>query len=992
LLKELLNLTEFFDLDINYVYDNINLIFYRTGKQYGGNSNEIKLPKDFRELFYLAGLFIGDGSFKKFIVGKKELGKRFIEICNNLGTEPILVNRKDRTPELHTNLTLVHILNSLFDYPLKQKSRNVKISKFVFNSPNEYVAQLVRGYFDCDGCIEKSRRAFTLSSASNQMIEDLHLLLLRFGCISIKEKDNTITISGNSAKRFMESIGFYLKEKTKKAEILIKKIKGSFVCDSVCVGNQVMFVKNAVKNKLTTGDLAYIQVKKIEQINEEEVYDFTIPDNHNFVAEGMVIHNTALTDNLLAASGFMSVAAAGNLEKGMATWQHADEQERLLTVDAANTSMTHEFEGRDYLINLIDTPGHVDFGGDVTRAMRAIDGTIVLVCAVEGMMPQTEIVVRQALKERVKPVLFINKVDRLINELKLTPEQIQKRIAEIVVQFNQLIEEKADKDFKEKWKVDASKGSVSFGSARENWALSVPYMKKKGVTFADIVKLYSNEMTPEQRKEWVWKNAPVFEVMLDMVIKHLPNPIESQKYRIPKIWKGDIATPFGQDLINCNPNGQPAFIITKITIDPRFGREISAGRLYSGTLREGMEVYLNNAKQTQKISQVYMYAGIKPESVEEVQAGNVLALGGISGYAGETITVGPVESGFEDLKHIFEPVITKSIEPTKMADLSKLVEVLRKVNKEDPSIQIEINEETGENLIHGMGELHLEIIENRIKTEKGLEIKTSAPIVVYRESITKKSAEFEGKSPNKHNKFYIIVEPLEEEIHQAIRKGELSEGRIKSKDKAVWDKFVELGVDAKEARRYRDIKRGCVLIDNTRGIVHIGEVIEMIMDAFDQVMNEGPLAREPGYKIKVRLMDCKLHEDAIHRGPAQVLPAVREAIKNAIINAGAVIFEPLQTLQIECPSEYMGDISKLVQNKRGQLLELEQESVSVTIRAKLPVAEMIGLSSDLRSATSGRGSQCLVDQTFERLPTDLQNKIKKQIRERKGLNVDEVIV
>src|SRR3989339_720051 len=149
---------------------------------------------------------------------------------------------------------------------------------------------------------------------------------------------------------------------------------------------------------------------------------------------------TAFTDNLLAASGLMAEKFAGDLDKGMVTWQHADEQERLLTVDAANVSMVHEYHGEEYLINLIDTPGHVDFSGNVTRAMRAIDGTIVLVCASEGIMPQTETVLKQALRERVKPILFINKVDRLIKELKMTPEQMQERFIKIFHDFNKLID------------------------------------------------------------------------------------------------------------------------------------------------------------------------------------------------------------------------------------------------------------------------------------------------------------------------------------------------------------------------------------------------------------------------------------------------------------------------------------------------------------------------------------------------------------------------
>ena len=413
------------------------------------------------------------------------------------------------------------------------------------------------------------------------------------------------------------------------------------------------------------------------------------PERIRNICTSAHIHHgkTALTDNLLAASGYMSKTAAGSLEKGMATWQHKDEQERLLTVDAANVSMTHEYEKQKFLINMIDTPGHVDFGGNVTRAMRAIDGTLVLVCAVESIMPQTETVVRQALRERVKPVLFINKVDRLITELKFTPDQMQERFKKIILDFNRLVDRFAEDEFKEQWKVNINDGSVVFGSARENWALSIPFMKKKNVTFKDIYNLYAGEMSDDERQEWTWVNAPLYEAVLDMITKHLPSPTEAQKYRIPKIWKGDPESSLGKSLLNCNNEGPIAFVITRITIDPKFGRELSAGRLFSGTIKEGDKVYLNQAKQYQTASQVFMFNGIRPEQVSEATAGNVLALGGVSGYAGETITLEP-EHMFEELTHIFEPVITKSIEATKPSDLPKLIEVLRKVAKEDPSIKI----------------------------------------------------------------------------------------------------------------------------------------------------------------------------------------------------------------------------------------------------------------------------------------------------------------
>ncbi len=711
-------------------------------------------------------------------------------------------------------------------------------------------------------------------------------------------------------------------------------------------------------------------------------------ENIRNIATSAHIHHgkTALTDNLLAAAGLMAEKLAGELEGGMATWQHADEQERLLTVDAANVSMVHEFDKEEYLINLIDTPGHVDFSGNVTRAMRAIDGTIVLVCAVEGIMPQTETVIKQALRERVKPVLFINKTDRLIKELKLGPEEMQKKFVKIIDDFNLLIEQIAEKEYREKWKVSVADGSVAFGSARDNWAMSIPYMKKKAVSFKDIIDIYSKKK--DDREKWVWENAPVHEVLLDMVIKHLPNPIEAQKYRIPKIWHGDVKSDFGKGLVDCDPKAEPAFVITNIVIDPRSGKEICAGRLFSGSLKTGMEVYLNTDKKKEKIQQILVYNGIRPEQVEEVPAGNVLAISGIVSEAGETITAKP-EEAFENIKHIFEPVITKSISVPKPQDLPKLIEVLKKVGKEDPTLKIEINEETGENLMSGMGELHLEIIENRIKTEKGVEVKTSEPIVVYRETVMKKGRTGEGKSPNKHNMFFIEVEPLEDEVYKAMKKGEIYEGRRKKKDEELWKKLNECGVSNDEARKYKHVYKQCAFLDKTKGEVHIGEVLDMVMDGFEQVIDAGVLTREPCMKLKVCLVDIKLHEDAIHRGPAQVYPAMRDAIRMSINSATPVLFEPVQTLLVEGPLEFMGDLTKLFQGKRGQIINVEQKTGHFSMRIKLPVAEMIGLASDVRSATEGRGTFSMVDQTFERVPANIQPEVIKRLRDRKGLKENE---
>ena len=692
---------------------------------------------------------------------------------------------------------------------------------------------------------------------------------------------------------------------------------------------------------------------------------------------------TTLSDNLLYGAGMLSEETAG---KQLALDFHEDEATRGITIDSASVSMIHNVEGEDYLINLIDTPGHVDFGGDVTRAMRAVDGCVILACAVEGVMPQTETVVRQALKELVKPVLFINKVDRLIKEVKLTPEEMEKKFMAIIDHVNTLIYDIAPKGYKNKWGVSVAEGTVAFGSAFHNWALSFPYMKEKGIKFKDIIEAYqgTDEEIQKNTRELARK-APLHEVLLDISIKHHPNPLEAQKYRVPKIWHGDLESDTGKSLLNCDSKGNVAFVPIKIVVDKHAG-EVAGGRLFSGTIKQGDEVYMNMAKRNVRIQQVSVYKGSQRVIVDEVKAGNVIGVVGLKNvFVGETVSKNPIEP-FEAIKHLFEPVVTKSIEATKAADLPKLVEVLKQIGKEDPSIKIEINEQTGESLMSGMGELHLEIIENRIKTEKGLEVKTSAPIVVYREHVLKESDALEGRSPNKHNSFYLKVEPLENEIYEAIKSGDIPEKRIKKKDAGVAETLSELGWDGNTIRNVRSIYKGNMFLDETRGEVHIQEVIEMILDAFEMVMDQGPIAREPCMKLKVSLIDIRLHEDAIHRGPAQVYPAVREGITGAFKKANPTLLEPLQVNVIEMPDRFLGAVTKLVGSKRGQMMDVNQEGSTAKMKAKLPVAEMIGWSNDLRSATEGRGISSILDQEFEKVPNSIEPDVIRKIRSRKGLS------
>ena len=688
---------------------------------------------------------------------------------------------------------------------------------------------------------------------------------------------------------------------------------------------------------------------------------------------------TTLSDNLLAGAGLMSEDLAG---KQLVLDFDEQEQARGITIDAANISMVHEFEEKSYLINLIDTPGHVDFGGDVTRAMRAIDGCIIVVCAVEGVMPQTETVVRQALKERVKPVLFINKVDRLIKELKLSPDEMQQRFMKIITHVNKLIRQMAPPEFKEEWQVNVNDGSVAFGSAYWNWAISVPYMKETGLTFKDII-----EYTEKGNVKELAKKTQIHQIILDMVVDHLPNPLVAQRYRIEKIWRGDSESDVANQMKTVDRSGQLAMVVTKIIVDKHAG-EVATGRIFSGTAKTGDEVWIVGAKSKRRIVQAGVYMGPDRKNMEEVPAGNIAALTGLrEAIAGETVCSGvePI-APFEAIKHYSEPVVTVAVEPVNTRDLAKLIEVMRQVSKEDPTIQVKIDEETGEYLMSGMGELHLDVVGYRITHSKGVEINMSEPIVVYRESVQGTSPDVEGKSPNKHNKFYLHVEPLEDSIYQAIKDGTIPEGRVRGKELQM--QMREVGMERNEARSIVDIYQGNVLINMAKGVVHIGEVIELIIEAFHSVIDKGPLAEEPMMKVKVIMTDMKLHEDSIHRGPAQVIPAVRHALLGSSLIAQDALFEPLQKLWVQAPHEYMGAITREIQGRRGQILDMNQEGELINIESKVPVAEMFGFSGEIRSATEGRALWSTEVMGFELLPESMQKEIVLDIRKRKGLKVE----
>ncbi len=707
----------------------------------------------------------------------------------------------------------------------------------------------------------------------------------------------------------------------------------------------------------------------------------TLMDKPEFIRNiGTVAHidhgKTTFSDNLLAGAGMISKELAG--EQLFMDFDE-EEQKRGITIDAATVSMVHEFEGKEYLINLIDTPGHVDFGGDVTRAMRAVDGAIVLVDAVEGAMPQTETVLRQALRENVTPILFINKVDRLINELKLTPQDMQMRLGSVIDKVNKLIKGMKPEKYDE-LRLDPAIGKVAFGSALNNWAISVPFMKKTGIGFKEVI-----EYCQADKQQELAEKAPLGIVMNDMIIRFLPNPIQAQKERIKVIWHGDKESEIGKSMINVDPNGKVALMITDITTDPHAG-EVASGRLFSGTIERGKELYISGMPNPNRVQSVGLFMGPERIEVEKVTAGNIVALTGLSdAIVGSTASTDKNMTPFESIRHVSEPVMTVAVEAKHMKDLPKLVEVLRQVAKEDPTLKVMINAETGEHLLAGMGELHLEIVAHRIQRDKHVEITTSKPIVVYRETVTTHAGPVEGKSPNRHNRFYMEVEPLSSAVIELIKNNEIS---MRQQEVERRDIMLKAGMTKDEAKGITHIYETNVFIDMTKGIQYLHETMELVLEGFEEVMKAGPMSREPVMGVKVKLMDAKLHEDAIHRGPAQVIPASRQAIQAAMLMAGATLLEPFQKVFIHVPQEQMGGAMREIQGRRGAILDMKSEGDTTIIEAKAPVAQLFGFSGDIRSATEGRALWSTEFAGFEPVPGNMLNEVVMSIRQRRGLKLE----
>ena len=672
---------------------------------------------------------------------------------------------------------------------------------------------------------------------------------------------------------------------------------------------------------------------------------------------GIIAHidhgKTTLADSLLAGAGLLSPKMAGSAR---VLDYLEEEQKRKITIKTANISLLYKTQSTPYIINLIDTPGHVDFTGKVTRALRIIDGAVVVVDAVEEIMAQTEILTRQALQERVRPVLFINKIDRLICELQLNEEQIQKKISRIVDTFNDLIEIYSETPFKDKWKISPAKENLVLGSALDCWGFTLNMSTNRDLKFSDIIKVYKDGAQNDLRH-----NLPVSTAFFDMVVESVPNPFEAQSYRIEKIWAGHVDSKVGRALTNCSVDGPTVMFITNVHEESN-GDTIAVGRVFSGKIKSGEKIHLVEALGETYVKQVSIDMGSFREAVDEVPAGNLASLILSNPVKiGETLVDLEHKTGmvpFEGICYVSEPVVTLAIEPKTPQKIPLLLSGLEKLVLEDPNLKFNVDKETGEYLLSGMGELHLEIAVNQLKEISG-EVTVSSPRVAYMETVSKKGVVALAKSPNGVNCFWVQVEPEAEEQPAPLEKEEI--GSILSIDE------------------HRN-----VLLDCSKKTSQVSEqVLEAIIAGFEYACKAGPLCGESIRHLQVKLIDLQLSDD--QSADMEVMHGMGKAIFGSFLTAEPSLFEPISKIEITVATELAGESSRILSTRRGKVTLFEQKGMLTHISGFIPISETFGFSKEMRSATSGRAFWESFFDKWERMPPKLALQVIKDLRQRKGL-------
>ena len=799
---------------------------------------------------------------------------------------------------------------------------------------------------------------------------------------------------------------------------------------------------------------------------------------------------STLTDSLVSKAGIIAHAKAGDM-RFMDT--RDDEKERGITIKSTAISMYFPMNkddleaiqqpknGNEFLINLIDSPGHVDFSSEVTAALRVTDGALVVVDCIEGVCVQTETVLRQALGERIKPVVCLNKVDRALLELQVDKEDLYQSFQRTIESVNVVIATYNDPVLGES-QVYPEKGTVAFASGLHGWAFTLRqfadrYGKKFGVDknkmmtklwgenffnpktkkwssketdsegnklerafnmfvldpiyriFECIMNFKKDEtakllekleivLTPEERdlegkallKVVMRKFLPAGDALLEMVVINLPSPVTAQKYRVETLYEGPLDDESAIGIRDCDPNGPLMLYVSKMVPTSDKGRFYAFGRIFSGTVRSGPKIriqgpnYVPGKKDDlfiKSIQRTVLMMGRYIEPIEDCPAGNILGLVGVDQFLlkSGTLTSSETAHNMKVMKFSVSPVVQVAVEVKNANDLPKLVEGLKRLSKSDPCVQSWIAE-SGEHIVAGAGELHLEICLKDLEDDPaGIPLKISDPVVGYRETVQAESSMVAlSKSQNKHNRLYVSAQPLDDELSKEIETGTVNpRDDFKIRARYLADNY---GWDVTDARKIwcfgPETTGPNVLVDVTKGVQYLNEIKDSCVAAFQWATKEGVCAEENVRGVRYNIMDVTLHTDAIHRGGGQIIPTTRRVCNAAALLAQPGLQEPMYLVEIQCPDSGLGGIYSTLNKRRGQVFSEEPRvgTPMVTVKAYLPVSESFGFNADLRQATGGQAfPQSVFDHwaLMNGIASDKTSKLYelvKSIRIRKGLKED----
>eukprot|EP00477_Mikrocytos_mackini_P000182 GAHX01000192.1.p1 GENE.GAHX01000192.1~~GAHX01000192.1.p1 ORF type:complete len:872 (-),score=170.04 GAHX01000192.1:52-2667(-) len=828
---------------------------------------------------------------------------------------------------------------------------------------------------------------------------------------------------------------------------------------------------------------------------------------------------STLTDSLISKAGLIARAKQGDA-RFMDT--RADEQARSITIKSTSVSLLYDFkptaeaeEKVPYLINLIDSPGHVDFSSEVTTALRTTDGALVVVDCVEGVCTQTETVLRQALIERVKPVLFLNKVDRVLSELKLTPEQTYNTFRKVIENTNVIISTFKDQQIEKEMgglEVNPEASTVGFGSGLQAWAFTLEYFyrknwnddpkkarmaakmlwgdrfynpetkkwskkasegvrgfnhfvmgplidfyerwteekpdKKRDAERMELLNKYKIEnsrellnakTTKEKVKTLFYSWMPAGESLLEMIVWKLPNPRDAQKYRSERVYglsldnvddddeevankhKEALAqfknTPENKGILTCDPNGPLMIFISKMVPASEPGRFYAFGRVYSGTVVSGEDVYVlpdgqeGKAIKT-KIQKVSLMMGRFTETLSSCPAGNMVGLTGVDKFILKTATIcrKPDTIPFKSMSFSVAPVVRQAVCVKKGSDLVKLLEGLTRLSKSDPLLKIISDKKTGEHILCCAGELHLEICLKDLQEEycKGVPIHMSNPIVTYCEGVSDDDPEPSkivcSKSANKHNRLFMRARPISEELVEDL----INDKITMEQDPKERARFLQLNHDwAKGLGRKiwslgsKESPKSNILVDCTKSIQNLNDVKDSIVAAFIDYTEKAALCGEPLRGVQFELMDATLHSDSTHRGSNQMVYCAWRALAASHLAKDPRLIEPVYSCEIQVPDSQSENAIKVLNQVKGIHLNtiIEPHSPIYKLIAQLPVARSFGFASKLRSGTAGKAFPVLKMDQWQPVEgkvisekADYSSSAKEkvlEIRKRKGMS-DEI--